>query len=100
MFECLIRNYEVHPIKKLTVQDAINSIRSMDAKRRDPQANAEAKAKRRRNEFDDDTEMDTEMDDTAEMIVSRTRTEMKGHTSYLTFATFLPVEAVQAPASE
>jgi tRNA (adenine57-N1/adenine58-N1)-methyltransferase len=99
MFECLIRNYDVQPIKKLTVEDAINNIRAMDAKRRDPQANAEAKAKRRRNEFDS-TDKETEENDAAEMIVSRTRAEMKGHTSYLTFATFLPIEAVQAPASE
>ncbi|CAM0138025.1 tRNA (adenine-N(1)-)-methyltransferase catalytic subunit trm61 [Umbelopsis sp. WA50703] len=99
MFECLIRNYDVQPIKKLTVEDAINNIRAMDAKRRDPQANAEAKAKRRRNEFDS-TDKEIEENDAAEMIVSRTRAEMKGHTSYLTFATFLPIEAVQAPASE
>jgi len=99
MFECLIRNHDVYSVKKLTVDDAIKNIRAMDAHRKDTRANAMAKHKRGIDEVEESTPKLTateDEDEAPEVTISRTRAEMKGHTSYLTFATFLPIEAGQA----
>ncbi|CAO3680562.1 unnamed protein product [Umbelopsis ramanniana] len=99
MFECLIRNQEVYSVKKLTVDHAIQNIRYMDARRKENKA----KAKRTIDEVNEEEPVCTVSpvaeDDIPDMTISRTRLEMKGHTSYLTFATFLPVEAGTAPAA-
>jgi tRNA (adenine57-N1/adenine58-N1)-methyltransferase len=107
MYECLIRNHEVYTAKILTVDDAIKQIRVMDARRKDTKANAVAKAKRSIDEMNEeegsetkkneDEEEEEEEEEVVETTISRTRLEMKGHTSYLTFATFLPIEAGQMP---
>jgi tRNA (adenine57-N1/adenine58-N1)-methyltransferase len=104
MYECLIRNHEVYTAKILTVDDAIKQIRVMDARRKDTKANAVAKAKRSIDEMNEEEGSETKKDEdeeeeeeVVETTISRTRLEMKGHTSYLTFATFLPIEAGQMP---
>jgi tRNA (adenine57-N1/adenine58-N1)-methyltransferase catalytic subunit len=100
MFECLIRNQEVYSVKKLSVDHAIQNIRYMDARRKEHKA----KPKRSIDEVNEEEEPVSTVspvaeDDIPDMTISRTRLEMKGHTSYLTFATFLPVEAGTAPAA-
>jgi tRNA (adenine57-N1/adenine58-N1)-methyltransferase len=107
MYECLIRNHEVYTAKILTVDDAIKQIRVMDARRKDTKANAVAKAKRSIDEMNEEEGNETKKDEdeeeeeeVVETTISRTRLEMKGHTSYLTFATFLPIEAGQMPPIE
>jgi tRNA (adenine57-N1/adenine58-N1)-methyltransferase len=95
MFECLIRNQEVYRVKKLTVDDAIKNIRYMDARRKE----SKAKSKRTIDEVIEGSVEPVDEDDIPDMTISRTRLEMKGHTSYLTFATFLPIEAGSAPAA-
>ncbi|ORY92166.1 tRNA methyltransferase complex GCD14 subunit-domain-containing protein [Syncephalastrum racemosum] len=62
MFECLIRNHNVSPVQKLDFGKAITKKRTLE-----------------------ETEEAVET-----MLVSKTPVETRGHTSYLTFATFLP----------
>lgn len=99
MFECLIRNQEVYSVKKLTVDHAIQNIRYMDARRKENKAKAKRTIDEVNEEEPECTVSPVAEDDIPDMTISRTRLEMKGHTSYLTFATFLPVEAGTAPAA-
>ncbi|CAG8613971.1 9602_t:CDS:2 [Gigaspora rosea] len=83
MFECLIRNQEVHTIPVYTVKDAVSKIKVQQDK------------KRKRNEEEASNSKAAKSprikQDPPNLYVSKTPTEAKGHTSYLTFATFLPV---------
>lgn len=77
MYECLIRNHNVVPVEKLSFDAAIQQAR----KRKQEAALAGTKRK----------EAETDATDAIEtMLVSKTPLETRGHTSYLTFATFLP----------
>ncbi|SAM00553.1 hypothetical protein [Absidia glauca] len=79
MYECLIRNHDVSYIQKVSFKDAIQQAKE----RREIQASGGT------NKRKADTLL--ELDDTIEkMLVSKTGVEARGHTSYLTFATFLP----------
>ncbi|CAG8528295.1 11594_t:CDS:2 [Ambispora leptoticha] len=99
MFECLLRYHEVKTIPIYTVTDAVASIKTQQAK------------KRKHKEQEDDNEISDELiiasssNDSSgvssnskvkqapppNLYVSKTPTETKGHTSYMTFATYLPV---------
>ncbi|RHZ77581.1 hypothetical protein Glove_174g134 [Diversispora epigaea] len=82
MFECLIRNQEVHTIPIYTVKDAVSKIKAQQEK------------KRKRREQDGEKDHTTKSQHKQEppnLSVSKTPTEARGHTSYLTFATFLPI---------
>ncbi|CAG8533712.1 2615_t:CDS:2, partial [Dentiscutata erythropus] len=83
MFECLIRNQEVHTIPIYTVKDAVSKIKVQQDK------------KRKRNEEEASNSKAVKSpkikQDPPNLYVAKTPTEAKGHTSYLTFATFLPV---------
>ncbi|KAG9296195.1 hypothetical protein G9A89_014787 [Geosiphon pyriformis] len=86
MFECLVRHHEVKTIPIYTVADAVESIKAQQAK------------KRKRKGHDDEVESISEIKTNVEtrkdppnLYVSKTPNETKGHTSYMTFATFLPV---------
>ncbi|KAG0170806.1 tRNA (adenine(58)-N(1))-methyltransferase catalytic subunit trmt61a [Apophysomyces sp. BC1034] len=72
MYECLIRNHYVMPLQKLKFEEAIEK------------AKTEPQAHKRKN-----TEIDAE-DTVNTLLVSKTPLDTRGHTSYLTFATFLP----------
>ncbi|CAG8520720.1 10373_t:CDS:2 [Paraglomus brasilianum] len=93
MFECLVRTHDVHTIPVYTISDAVAKLKVQQAK------------KRKRVSDDEDREMVPEQSkqegksDPPNLYVSRTTRETKGHTSYLTFATFLPVlnEELDAP---
>jgi tRNA (adenine57-N1/adenine58-N1)-methyltransferase len=79
MYECLIRNHDVSYIQKVSFKDAIQQAKE----RREIQVSGGI------NKRKADTLL--ELDDTIEkMLVSKTGVEARGHTSYLTFATFLP----------
>lgn len=67
MFECLIRNHNVTPVQKLDFGKAIHKKRTLD-----------------------ETEEAVKTEEVESMLVSKTPVETRGHTSYLTFATFLP----------
>ncbi|CAO3585817.1 unnamed protein product [Absidia cylindrospora] len=76
MYKCLIRNHDVSFIQKVTFKDAIQQ-----AKEKKENATI---GKRK-------SDVILDLDDTVEkMLVSKTNVEARGHTSYLTFATFLP----------
>ncbi|KAI8332357.1 tRNA methyltransferase complex GCD14 subunit-domain-containing protein [Chlamydoabsidia padenii] len=76
MYECLIRNHDVSFIQKVSFTDAIQQAKE----KKENSANGKRKA---------DTLL--ELDETVDkMLVSKTGVEARGHTSYLTFATFLP----------
>ncbi|KAF7727861.1 tRNA (adenine(58)-N(1))-methyltransferase catalytic subunit trmt61a [Apophysomyces ossiformis] len=72
MYECLIRNHYVTPVQKLTFAEAIERAKTEPNahKRKNAEANAE--------------------DAVNTILMSKTPLETRGHTSYLTFATFLP----------
>ncbi|ORZ10830.1 tRNA methyltransferase complex GCD14 subunit-domain-containing protein [Absidia repens] len=76
MYECLIRNHDVSFIQKVAFKDAIQQAK-------------EKKENVTLGKRKSDVILD--LDDTVEkMLVSKTNVEARGHTSYLTFATFLP----------
>lgn len=76
MFECLIRNHNVTPVEKITFDEAIQQ-----ARKRKHEAVAGTILK----------EAETDVIEAVEsMLISKTPVETRGHTSYLTFATFLP----------
>ncbi|KAI8076835.1 tRNA methyltransferase complex GCD14 subunit-domain-containing protein [Halteromyces radiatus] len=76
MFECLIRDHEVSIIQKVSFEEGIRQAKE----RKENTTNGKRKA---------DTELDLE-DTVDKMLASKTTVESRGHTSYLTFATFLP----------
>ena len=82
MFECLIRNHDVRIIPVNTIGDAIAKERAQERKRKrlDPLPEDNGT-----NETDKDEQGDRRI------AASKTATETRGHTSYLTFGTFLPV---------
>jgi len=86
MYECLIREHEIKTIPVYTVADAVNKIKVQQDKKR--------KRKEDRDEQDNansDNKLSKSKQDPTNLYVSKTPNEIKGHTSYLTFATFLPV---------
>ncbi|RUS29378.1 hypothetical protein BC938DRAFT_480728 [Jimgerdemannia flammicorona] len=119
MYECLIRNHDVRTIQVLTVADAIQSAKDkaqqkslmMQQRKRkrqqrdDPKPDEEDKDQDLEPEADgadadadaDASTVEQEPDADAiarevnNMLVTKTPVEARGHTSYLTFGTFLPV---------
>ncbi|CAG8575013.1 9977_t:CDS:2 [Funneliformis caledonium] len=86
MYECLMREHEIKTIPIYTVTDAVNKIKLQQDKKR--------KRKEDRDEQDNanaDSQVSKSKQDPPNLYVSKTPNEVKGHTSYLTFATFLPV---------
>ncbi|OZJ03332.1 hypothetical protein BZG36_04227 [Bifiguratus adelaidae] len=103
MYECLSRPHDVKGYRILTVDDAIRQAKEKEAERERVRQENFLKRKRERDgdttgEADTSSgtptpKMDT-VEEQAEMVpVSKTTTETHGHTSFLTFATFLPVQA-------
>ncbi|KAG2220102.1 hypothetical protein INT45_005863 [Circinella minor] len=81
MYECLVRSHDVTPIKKISFEDAIQA-----ARQRQPHGK-----KRSLEEEGNEKVSETELQESiTTMLVSKTPLETRGHTSYLTFATFLP----------
>ncbi|KAI8147817.1 tRNA methyltransferase complex GCD14 subunit-domain-containing protein [Fennellomyces sp. T-0311] len=89
MYECLVRSHDVSPINKLDFGDAI-------------QKAVQKKQSRKRPLEETDEVTEAELEETiTKMLVSRTPVDTRGHTSYLTFATFLPaIENNVSPAGE
>ncbi|GES75838.1 tRNA (adenine(58)-N(1))-methyltransferase catalytic subunit TRMT61A-like [Rhizophagus clarus] len=81
MYECLMREHDVKTIPVYTVADAVNKIKVQQEKKR---------KRKDQNEQDDDNSSKSKQDP-PNLYVTKTPNEAKGHTSYLTFATFLPV---------
>ncbi|KAI9263149.1 1-methyladenosine methyltransferase catalytic subunit Gcd14 [Phascolomyces articulosus] len=82
MYECLVRSHDVTPIKKIDFADAIKAARQR-----------QQHGKKRPLEDGEENEKVSEAELTetiSTMLVSKTPQETRGHTSYLTFATFLP----------
>ncbi|RCI06654.1 tRNA (adenine-N(1)-)-methyltransferase catalytic subunit trm61 [Rhizopus stolonifer] len=94
MYECLIREHTVIPYSKISFSDAVQDAK---AKRFSPE-NTPVKRKLGK---DEPVPTPEEIQDSVNlMLVSRTLGETRGHTSYLTFATFLPPSAVEAIVNE
>ncbi|KAI8069509.1 tRNA methyltransferase complex GCD14 subunit-domain-containing protein [Gongronella butleri] len=78
MFECLMREHNTVAVNKITMDEAIAAAKVKMARNK---ANEPRAAGRKRKAEDDTTE---------KTIVTKTGVDCRGHTSYLTFATFLP----------
>ncbi|KAI8972679.1 1-methyladenosine methyltransferase catalytic subunit Gcd14 [Pilobolus umbonatus] len=88
MYECLIREHAVTPVRKVTFQEAIQ-----DAIHRKQQGlpTGDTVAVKRKLGKEEAPFTPEEIESTLSlMVVSKTLGETRGHTSYLTFATFLP----------
>jgi tRNA (adenine57-N1/adenine58-N1)-methyltransferase len=95
MYECLMREHAVQPTVRLTFQEAIK-----DAKERKQKGlpTVDSVAVKRKIGKDEPAPTAQDVEDSIHlMLVSKTLDESRGHTSYLTFATFLPT--VSAPSS-
>lgn len=98
MFECLIREHDTAIVGKISFQEAIkkgkeklnkNNNNKKEGQENEDDDNNNNKGTNRKRRSDNETE--NIVDETIEkMVVSKTRIEARGHTSYLTFATFLP----------
>ncbi|CAO3647594.1 unnamed protein product [Mucor hiemalis] len=92
MFECLIREHQISPLQKIKFEDAIKDAQDRKAKGLPSVENAAMKRKMTR---DEPIPTPQEIEDSIHlMLVSKTVGETRGHTSYLTFATFLPPSAI------
>ncbi|KAI8879778.1 tRNA methyltransferase complex GCD14 subunit [Backusella circina FSU 941] len=95
MYECLMREHSVQPTVRLTFQEAIK-----DAKERKQKGlpTIDSVAVKRKIGKDEPAPTAQDVEDSIHlMLVSKTLGESRGHTSYLTFATFLPI--VTSPSS-
>lgn len=86
MYECLIREHTITPIQKFDFAAAIKDAQERKAKGLPSSDNMATKRKLADSIA---TNQDIEESDNL-MLVSKTLGETRGHTSYLTFATFLP----------
>ncbi|KAI9488550.1 1-methyladenosine methyltransferase catalytic subunit Gcd14 [Zychaea mexicana] len=84
MYECLVRSHDVSPIKKVDFAEAIQAARRkrLNSRKR-PLEDGEEGASEKVSEIELSETIST-------MLVSKTPVDTRGHTSYLTFATFLP----------
>ena len=73
MYECLVRSYDLMPTRKVTFEEAIEKAKSSQG----------VLPKKRSSE-----EVNEENDN--KVWITKTPVDTRGHTSYLTFATFLP----------
>ncbi|ORX53670.1 tRNA methyltransferase complex GCD14 subunit [Hesseltinella vesiculosa] len=78
MYECLSRDHDVSSMRKITFEEAIAA-----AKAKEPISVREPKSKSLKRKADAD-------DTTPKYLISKAPVDCRGHTSYLTFATFLP----------
>ncbi|KAF1800571.1 tRNA methyltransferase complex GCD14 subunit-domain-containing protein [Mucor lusitanicus] len=93
MYECLIREHTVAPIQKVDFSVAIKDAQDRKAK---GLPSVESVAIKRKLGKDEPVPTAEEVEEAANlMLVSRTMGETRGHTSYLTFATFLPPSATR-----
>ncbi|CAO3649980.1 unnamed protein product [Cunninghamella blakesleeana] len=99
MFECLIREHDTAFVGKISFQEAIRigkekwnktfNKKEEENNDNDEKKNNDNKGSNRKRRSDNDIE--NIVDEAIEkIVVSKTRIEARGHTSYLTFATFLP----------
>ncbi|KAI9302600.1 tRNA methyltransferase complex GCD14 subunit-domain-containing protein [Cunninghamella echinulata] len=95
MFECLFREHDTQPVYKISFQEAIRQAKEkkMIANNNNNNTNIDQGEQQKDNSVGGKRKLDS--DDSVEeviekILVSRTRVEARGHTSYLTFATFLP----------
>ncbi|KAI9310564.1 tRNA methyltransferase complex GCD14 subunit-domain-containing protein [Dichotomocladium elegans] len=73
MYECLVKSYDLQPIRKITFEEAIE------------------RAKQKLDILPKKRAADEDNNDWGTTVfVTKTPAETRGHTSYLTFATFLP----------
>jgi tRNA (adenine57-N1/adenine58-N1)-methyltransferase len=92
MYECLIREHTIAPLQKISFKDAIKNAKERKAQGLPAVENSAVKRKLGREEPVPTAE---EIEEAANlMLVSKTLGETRGHTSYLTFATFLPPTAI------
>ncbi|KAG1200267.1 hypothetical protein G6F35_012403 [Rhizopus arrhizus] len=88
MYECLVKEHGVVPVQKVSFTDVVQ-----DAKQRkaNGKPTADSVAIKRKLGRDEPVPTPQEVEDSMNlMLTSRTPGETRGHTSYLTFATFLP----------
>lgn len=115
MYECLIRAHDVRTIQVLTVADAIQSAKEK-AQQKSLMIQQRKRKRQQRDDPKQDEEVDVDLDSEAtadpevdvsagdqeldaeaisrevnNILVTKTPVETRGHTSYLTFGTFLPV---------
>lgn len=97
MYECLIREHTVAPLQKLTFADAVKNAQGRKAQGLPATENVAVKRRLTKEEAVPSAE---EVEESVNlMLVSKTLGETRGHTSYLTFATFLPPSANQLAQS-
>ncbi|KAI8969132.1 1-methyladenosine methyltransferase catalytic subunit Gcd14 [Mycotypha africana] len=88
MYECLIKEHIVTPLQKFDFSAALQDARERKEKGLPP---SDSFGVKRRLARDERTVTPQEIEEAANlMLVSKTIGETRGHTSYLTFATFLP----------
>ncbi|KAG2236510.1 hypothetical protein INT48_000810 [Thamnidium elegans] len=93
MYECLIREHSVAPLQKIDFSEALKDAQERRAK---GLPSVDSVAIKRKLSKDEPVPTADEIESTANlMLVSKTVGETRGHTSYLTFATFLPPSAIQ-----
>ncbi|KAG2192999.1 hypothetical protein INT47_002550 [Mucor saturninus] len=93
MYECLIREHSVAPLQKISFSDALKDAQERRAK---GLPSVDSVAIKRKLSKDEPVPTANEIEEAANlMLVSKTVGETRGHTSYLTFATFLPPTAIQ-----
>jgi tRNA A58 N-methylase Trm61 len=97
MYECLIKEHTVQPLQKVTFQDAIKNAQDRKAK---GLPSVDTVAAKRKITKEEPIPSAQEVEESVNlMLVSKTLGETRGHTSYLTFATFLPPSATQLAQS-
>ncbi|CAO3699289.1 unnamed protein product [Rhizopus stolonifer] len=92
MYECLIKEHGVVPVQKVSFRDVI-----LDSKARKAEGkpSSEPMAVKRKLGRDEPVPSAEEVENSVSlMLTSRTPGETRGHTSYLTFATFLPPSTI------
>lgn len=86
MYECLIREHTITPLQKFDFSAAMKDAQERKAKGLPSSDNMATKRK-----LADSIATNQDIEDSTNlMLVSKTLGETRGHTSYLTFATFLP----------
>ncbi|RCH87588.1 tRNA (adenine-N(1)-)-methyltransferase catalytic subunit trm61 [Rhizopus azygosporus] len=92
MYECLMKEHMVVPVQKLSFQDLIQEAKQKKLNGKDG-SSVTVPVKRRLGK-DEPIPTAEEVEESNQlMLTSRTPGETRGHTSYLTFATFLPSTA-------
>ncbi|KAI9018498.1 tRNA methyltransferase complex GCD14 subunit-domain-containing protein [Phycomyces nitens] len=95
MYECLIRSHGVVPLHKIDFSEALE-----EAKLNALAGVTNTRKRKLLEGVEEETDADGMLSAVETLLVSKTPEEARGHTSYLTFATFLPAiqESVEMPS--